>query len=139
MRKVVPVDDNGNPVSISTSGALKVDSSGSSAPVVTGVVTAGTSLNAVATNSTGSTVDFGSAMRDIAMVVSTTGSPNAGTVTLNVSVDGTNWFVTSTTAAVGATVSSGTLTGGAWRYARAVLASLGGGTTPTVTAKIAGA
>ncbi|SRR5258706_9767460 len=102
------------------------------------IITAGTSLAAATANVTGTTVDLGLARQNLTVVVSTTGGPTGGTVTLQVSHDGTTWFVTATTATVGATVAAGTLTGGAWRYARAVLSGLTGGTTPTVTATIMG-
>jgi hypothetical protein len=104
--------------------------------VCTGIQSSTTSLNAVTSNQTGTTVDFGCAMRNISFVVTTTGSPTGGTVTLEVSVDNTNFFTTATTATVGSTVSSGTLSNCAFRYARTTLSGLTGGTSPTVTAKV---
>lgn len=104
--------------------------------VTTGSAAAGTSLNAVTANGNGSTIDFVCARSNITVVVTATGAPAAGTVTLQVSHDGVNWFATATTATAGATVTSGTLSNGAWRYARAVLSALSGGTSPTVTATL---
>lgn len=104
--------------------------------VAQGVASASTSLAAVAANGNGTAVDFGCARTNISMVVSATGAPAAGTVTLQVSHDGTVWFASATTATAGAAVSAGTLSNGAWRYARAVLSALSGGTAPTVTATL---
>lgn len=122
-------DSSGYAAGVTSAGELRVSE---------GVASASTSLNAVTANGNGSAVDFVTARRNVSMVVSATGAPAAGTVTLQVSHDGTTWFATSTTATAGATVSSGTLSNGAWRYARAVLSGLSGGTSPTVTATLMG-
>lgn len=102
-----------------------------------GSVAVATSLAAVAANGNGAAIDFGCARQNISVVVVTTGTPTGGTVTLHVSHDGTNWFATTTTVTVSGTLAASVLTGGAWRYARAVLAGLTGGVAPTVTVTLA--
>lgn len=142
-----PVSDNAGsltvdaplatPVGVRLSdGAAALTTSGGRLGVTTGSDTAGTSLNAVTADGDGTVIDFSSARTNISFVVSTTGAPTAGTVTLAVSVDNTSFFATSTTATVGSGITSGTLSNGAWRYARLNLSALTGGTTPTVTAKL---
>lgn len=151
MKKVQIVTSNEVPVDFTTAGSANFSfTSGSLDVAIDGAsytgtslnvadgrsVTASTTLSAVAANGNGSTVDFGRAMGNITVVTSTTGSPNAGTVTLQVSHDGTTWFTTTAVANVLATVTSATISNGAWRYCRGVLAALGGGTAPTVTATL---
>lgn len=106
--------------------------------VIFGSVNPFVSLNAVTTNQTGSSVDMAAANGTIAVQVITTGSPTTGTVTLEVSMDGTNWVSTTATVTIAAATSNylQALSNTAVRYARATLTALAGGTAPTVTAKI---
>jgi len=96
------------------------------------------SLDAVTANGNGATVDMLLPRENITMVVVTTGAPSAGTVTLQVSHDGVSWFATTATAAVTTSPNAATLAATAYRFARAVLSGLTGGTAPTVTASIVG-
>lgn len=100
----------------------------------------GTSLNAVTADDDGGGVNV-SGYQTLAMQVVLTGSPTGGTVTLELSLDGTNWDATSTVFTIG-TDTSGDIkfsTDTPAEFARAKLASLAGGTSPTVTALITGA
>lgn len=103
-----------------------------------GVVTSQTSLNAVTANGNGTVVDLGSAYSNISFVVSTTGTPTGGTVTLSVSVDNTVFVATATTASVGTNPTTSSLGNVAYRYVRLDLTGLTGGASPTVTAKVMG-
>jgi hypothetical protein len=125
--KIEITDPDGNSVDVDGAGNLCV---------AAGTRAAAVSLAAVTANGNGTAVDFGAARQNISLVIFTTGSPTGGTVTLQVSHDGTNWFASTTTATVSANLASGTLQNGAWRYARAVLSGLTGGTAPTVTATL---
>lgn len=98
------------------------------------------SLDAATANGNGGGSNV-SGYRTIAMQTSHTGTPTAGTVTLELSLDGDTWFASSTVFTIGTTANDSIQ----WAvdepaaYARAVLAGLTGGTAPTVTALISGA
>jgi hypothetical protein len=98
-----------------------------------------TTLNAVAANTTGTTVDAGAAQSNWTAVAVATGSPTAGTLTLELSVDGTTFVSSTATASVTAAgnflISS---TGRAARYARVSLTALTGTITLTVKMMAAG-
>lgn len=127
MTKIQLFDDQGEGLDFTPGGQM---------PATTGTVNATTSLNAVAANGNGTVVDFGSAKRCVSLLISTTGAPTAGTVTLSVSLDGVTYVASATTAAVTANPAVAFLANVAVRYARADLSALAGGTAPTVTAKL---
>lgn len=94
-------------------------------------------LNAVTGPTTGAPLDFSYAKKNFSLVVTTTGLPAAGTVKLYVSVDGVSFVDSGVSVDVSVgTPSMASLSGVAFRWARVDLASLSGGTAPTVTAKI---
>jgi hypothetical protein len=97
-----------------------------------------TTLNEVDDNADGVAFRTERAHSAWGIQVTTTGSPNAGTVTLQLSIDGTNFFTSGTSVDLSQD-SSGVVKWASDKpaiAARATLASLGGGTDPTVTAKI---
>lgn len=95
--------------------------------------TAVTTLTA-ATTGTGATVDFGTGTNDITMAIIVTGTVAAGTVALDVSHDGTNWVMFSTTTLTSNTNTKLTSSGEVWRYARGrVTVDITGGATVTCT------
>lgn len=104
---------------------------------IVGGVAAAKSLDAVTANANGSAIDLEVAARTHGMQVVLTGGPTGGTVTLQGTLDGTNWFAL-------ATFTIGTDASGDIKFAvdtpvqqvRAVLAGLAGGISPTVTAWI---
>lgn len=107
--------------------------------VATGMVSPGVTLNAVAANTTGTTVDSGAAHSNWTAVAVATGSPTAGTITLEISMDNTTWI--SSTATANVTAAGNFLlvsTGRAARYARCSLTSLTGTITLTVNMIAAG-
>ncbi len=112
-------------------------------PSPTPNVSPATSLSAVAANGNGTTIDFGTCVRTFSLQTLLTGTPTGGTVVLQLSNDGTNWSptITGSTFTIGAQVSGEMVfvSDKPARYARAVLAGLTGGTSPTVTTRIAGA
>jgi hypothetical protein len=92
-----------------------------------------TTLSAVTANTTGTTVDGGSAQSNWTAIAVATGSPTAGTLTLELSVDGTTFVSSTVTASV--TAAGNFLlasTGRAARYARVSLTGLTGTITLTV-------
>jgi len=99
-------------------------------------------LDAVAANVNGPVTNLSGAHAKLAMQVLLTGAPTGGTVTLQGSLDGTN-FDTSGTGLAQFTI--GTDASGAIKFAidkpvsfyRVALAGLAGGTNPTVTAIVA--
>ena len=106
--------------------------------VGSGSVTASSTLAAVTANATGSSVDFGAARPYITVVAVATGSPTAGTLTLELSIDNVTFVSSTATASITA---AGTYaifsTGRPARYVRASLTGLVG--TITLTANIMGA
>jgi hypothetical protein len=105
--------------------------------VTTGTQSAGTTLAAVAVNTTGTTIDFGAAKSDVTCVTVGTGTLT-GTATIELSLNGTDWVSSTVTIAVtAASVLAGHSVGRPARYARATLSGQGG--TGTLTATIMGA
>lgn len=101
--------------------------------IATGFTSPVTTLNAVTANATGTTVDAGAAQSNWTAIAVATGSPTAGTLTLELSVDGTNWVSSSATASITAAGNYGVFSSGrAARYARASLTGLAGTITLTV-------
>lgn len=97
-----------------------------------------TSLNSVAANGTGASKDLESVFATHTLIATVTGGATAGRVKLEGSHDGSNWAVLAQTATFdGSTEYLLDYTGSLVRYVRAELVSLGGGTSPTVTATIA--
>ena len=100
-----------------------------------------TALNAVAVNVTSNAFNFTCVHCKASLQVILTGGPNAGTVTLQGSLDGVNFDTTGTGLAQ---FVIGTDTSGALKFVvdkcftalQVVLAALGGGASPTVTALI---
>lgn len=101
-----------------------------------------TSLNAVTATGVGTGIDlsrFASNTNSIGLYVSTTGSPTAVSITIEMSPDdGTTWFSLQSSAlsATAATCQNYSIPPGASKV-RARLNTLTGGTSPTVTATIA--
>lgn len=99
-----------------------------------------TSLDAVTADGDGQPVRA-HGLQSFGIQTTTTGSPSGGTVALEGTIDGTNWFNMSADFTIG-TDTSGDIK---WAvdqpvaFARANLSSLAGGTDPTVTATIIGA
>ena len=118
------------PVSTSTLGNQLLGS--------TGCLTAGKSLAAVVVNTTGTTVDFGSAKNNFTGMVVITGTLTTATVTLELSLDNVTW-ASSTVSTVATTAGTYPLysIGRPARYARVTLSAYTG--TATVTADIMGA
>lgn len=81
-------------------------------------------------------IDFGSAMSSFTMQSVVTGAPTAVSLVLEGSLDGANWATLATSTSV--TGDQQYATGKPQRFVRARLATLTGGTSPTVTAFIAG-
>jgi hypothetical protein len=98
-------------------------------------------LNAVTANGSSSVISYGSPRRNLSMQTILTGSPTGGTVTLYGSLDGTNFDTTSTGLAQ---FTIGTDASGAIKFVvdkpvmavKVTLASLAGGTAPTITANV---
>lgn len=108
-------------------------------PVAVGLSTAQITLNAVTANTTGTTIDAFSAHSNWTGIAVAGGAPTAGTLTLELSLDGITWVSSTVTASIIAAgnylVSS---TGRAARYARCSLTNLAGTITLTVTMTAAG-
>lgn len=101
-----------------------------------------TSLNAATANGNGKTCGDGRAYASWGLQVSVGGdvAPTDGVITLHLSLDGTSWSAAVATHDIGDDT-EGDIEVAVDKpavYARAVLASLTGGTNPTVTAKIVG-
>lgn len=91
-----------------------------------------TTLDAVAANTTGSTMDCG-ASHQVCSAVSVSTGTLTGTVTIEASVDGTSWVSTGSTIAVtAASTLTATSTGKAFRYYRASLSGVANAGTVTV-------
>jgi hypothetical protein len=121
----VPISSDA-PLEITASTPLDVEPINSSA-------TATTTLTA-ATTGTGTTVDFGTGTNDITMAILVTGTVTAGTVALDVSQDGTNWVMFSTSTLTTNTNTKLTSSAEVWRYARGrVTTNITGGATVTCT------
>lgn len=107
--------------------------------VVDGFVNPVTTLSGVTGNTTGSTVDGGSAFSNWCAVAVAGGAPTAGTLTLELSMDGTNFASSSATASITAAgnylIASSNR---AARYGRVSLTSLSGTITLTVNMMAAG-
>lgn len=126
----VQVTDGSTGVVVTGLNALRVG---------TGIITAMTTLNAVTANTVGTTVALGSAYSNWSAVAVATGSPTAGTLTLELSHDSTNWVSSGSTASV--TAAGNYLivsTGRPARYGRVSLTGLTGTITLTVTMTAAG-
>ena len=97
-------------------------------------------LDRATANVTGPVAKLATVHSKLSMQVVLTGSPSGGTVTLQGSLDGINFDATTALA----TFTIGTDTSGAIKFSidkpvsayRVVLASLAGGTSPTVTATV---
>lgn len=130
----VQITDGTNNVSVVPAGP----GNGAELNVALGFTNPVTTLSAVTANTTGSTVDGGSATSNWSAVAVATGSPTAGTLTLELSMDGTTFVSSTVTASV--TAAGNFLlasTGRAARYARVSLTGLAG--TITLTVKMMGA
>lgn len=107
--------------------------------VCTGFTSAVTTLNAVTANTTGTTVDAGAAQVNWTAVAVAGGSPTAGTLTLELSLDGTNWVSSTATASITASGNYGVFSANRpARYARASLTGLSGTISLTVKMMAAG-
>ena len=132
---------------------MTVTTTSGTLPVAVGSINSGTSLNAATTTVTGNAVDHGFAALSTCFQITASAGTTAGAVTLNGSVDNTNYAVLTAATLLGgsgATVTNGVVTftapgtvlvslganNAAFRFARAdVTTSMTGG---NVTAKIAG-
>jgi hypothetical protein len=107
--------------------------------VSTGFTVAAVTLNAVTANTVGTAIDAGAAQSNWSAVATATGSPTAGVLTLEVSLDGTAWAASGATSSIPA---AGTylisLVGTVARYARVSLTNLSGTVTLTVKMMAAG-
>lgn len=113
-----------------------VDSFGNPSTVFVnnGQVTAFTTLSAAAGNTTGTTMDCGASHQVVTYVCVGTGTL-AGTLTLELSLDGTTWVSSGSTISLTAGLTStASTTGKAARYWRVSLSGSSG--TGTVTVKI---
>lgn len=107
--------------------------------VATGIIAAMPTLTAVTANTTGTAVALGSAYSNWSAVAVATGSPTAGTLTLELSHDSASWVSSGSTAAV--TAAGNYLivsTGKPARYGRVSLTGLTGTIVLTVTMVAAG-
>lgn len=98
--------------------------------VTTGQENAGTTFTAASGAANGTTVNFGSSLSNITMVITAGAGVSAGVVALEVTQDGTNWYRHTTTVTLTAPgVSQITMTGFAFRQARGVITTaITGGT-----------
>lgn len=120
-------DSSGNALQLASSA-----STGAAMVVGTGFVLQARTLNSVSGNSTGATVDAGSARSNWTVAAFGTGTLT-GTITIELSLDGGNWVSSAATVSLTAAGSVAAFsTGKAARYARANLTSAAG--TGTVTA-----
>jgi hypothetical protein len=86
---------------------------------------------------TGAVVDYGEYKATHTFVATLTGSPSSYNVGCYLSQDGVNWFAAGSISSIGTpTLHVG---GRVARYARVDLTALSGGTSPTVSATVAGA
>lgn len=127
-----------NHVAIDVGGTVlgTVNSSGHavSIPVDIGQSTAFVSLNAATTNATGATMDANAAQQFCCVVAVGTGTL-AGTITIEMSLDGVTWVTSGTTVALTAAATvTATTTGKAARYWRCSLSGATG--TGSVTANL---
>jgi hypothetical protein len=123
----VKVTDGTNVVTVSSSA-----SAGNALAVSSGFVFAGVTLAGVAVNTTGTTIDAGSARSNWSGFAIPTGTLT-GTLTLELSFDGGNWVPSGTTVSVVAATNVGLFsTGRAARYARVSLSGVAGAGTVTV-------
>lgn len=98
-----------------------------------------TTLNAVTANATGTTVDAGAAQSNWMAVAVAGGSPTAGTMTLELSLDNSAWVSSTSTNTLPAAGNYAIFsTGKAARYGRVSLTGLAGTVTLTVKMMAAG-
>lgn len=122
-----------------TSGNVSAVTSTSAVNVIPGSINAFTTLNAVTANTTGTTADAGAAQSNWTGIAVATGSPTAGTITLELSVDGTTWVSSTSTNSIPAAGTYAVFsTGKPARYARVSLTGLAGTITLTVKMMAAG-
>jgi len=95
-----------------------------------------TALNAVTATGAGASRDLEKAFATFDVLLFTTGSPTTVTVVLEGSHDGTNWYQIGNPAITLSTPHQ-LITGYVFRYVRANLITLTGGSSPTVTATVA--
>ena len=94
------------------------------------------SLDAVGSTGAGESHDFETAVRDMTMIATCTGSPDSAVVQLQGSHDNESWIGFSSVTLSGVSTVA-TTTALHWiRYVRANLTTLSGGSSPTVTATI---
>lgn len=120
-----------------TNGSASVDvaptspaAQGNALLVATGPLTAGTTLSAASGVSNGTAIDYGCAKANITLVVVASAGVSAGTVALEVSHNGTDWYRHTTTVSTTAPgVFQTTMTGFAFRHCRgAITVGITGGT-----------
>lgn len=135
VQPVVAVDASGNVSSMVPAN----NGNGAELNVSLGFTNAVTTLNAVTANTTGTAIDAGSAQSNWTAVAVATGSPTAGVISLELSLDGTNWVSSGSTNSITA---AGTYpifsTGRTARYGRVSLYSLSGTISLTVKVMAAG-
>jgi hypothetical protein len=99
---------------------------------------AGVTFTALSANGSTASYDTEAVMNNHTVTVVPTGGPSGCTLTMEGSLDGTNWFTIITAATCTSVVSAHGVDKPA-RYVRGTLSALAGGTTPTVTVKYVGA
>lgn len=123
------------------SGYVIVDATtGNGQPVNPEGGPSGLSLSAVTSTGTGTAINLRGARSTICCQVSLTGAPSQVVVTIEGTIDGTNWKTLATFDVTNNSNASGDIirnTGIAVLQARAHLTTLTGGTSPTVSATIA--
>jgi hypothetical protein len=130
IQPTVLTDARGNIANVTLASQLTVGN---------GFVTAVVTLNAVTTNATGTTVDAGIAQSNWSAVAVATGTPTAGVLTLQLSLDGVNWVSSGATNSIPAAGTYGMFsTGSAARYGRVTLTGLAGSVVLTVNMMAAG-
>jgi len=95
-----------------------------------------TILNAVTATGLGASKDLEGVGSTFDILLFTTGSPTTVTVSLEGSHDGTNWYAITNPVAT-LSVPHVSITGFLFRFVRANLITLTGGSSPTVTATVA--
>lgn len=97
-----------------------------------------TSLSAAAAPGNGTAFNLGSAVNNISVQLNVSGTPSAVSVSFQGSLDGTNWNTIGSAITSSAATSLTAFAGTPVTQIRAVLNTLSGGSSPTVTALIAG-
>lgn len=96
-------------------------------------------LDAATAVGPGEPIDLEGVFGTYSLVVSTIGSPTSARVDLQGSFDGIDWFATGVSVTTTTTGHGSVADSHLWRFLRANLITLTGGSAPTVTALVASA